>query len=153
MRIGVLGTGVVGQTLSAALARLGYDVAIGTRDVEAALARSEGPRPGMPSFAEWHGEHASVRVAAFPDAAAAGEVLVNATAGSASLDALHAAGEANLHGKVLIDVSNPLDFSAGFPPTLSVANTDSVGEQIQRAFPGASVVKTLNTVTAAGMVD
>src|SRR5438105_3476508 len=63
MRIGVLGTGVVGQTLSAALARLGHDVAIGTRDVEAALARSEGPRPGMPSFAGWHGEHASVRVA------------------------------------------------------------------------------------------
>ena len=66
MRIGVLGTGVVGQTLSAALARLGHDVAIGTRDVEAALARSEGPRPGMPSFAGWHGEHASVRVATFP---------------------------------------------------------------------------------------
>ena len=71
----------------------------------------------------------------------------------ASLDALRAAGAQNLQGKVLIDVSNPLDFSRGMPPTLSICNTDSLGEQIQKAFPEAKVVKTLNTVTAALMVD
>ena len=82
-----------------------------------------------------------------------GEVLVNATAGAASLDALKAAGENNLEGKVLIDIANPLDFSAGMPPTFTVANTDSLAEQIQRTFPGARVVKALNTVTAAVMVE
>jgi len=70
-----------------------------------------------------------------------------------SLEALKAAGARNLEGKTLIDVSNPLDTSKGMPPTLSVCNTDSVGEQIQRAFPTAKVVKSLNTVTVAVMVD
>jgi 8-hydroxy-5-deazaflavin:NADPH oxidoreductase len=153
MRIGVLGTGVVGQTLAGALAPLGHDVAVGTRDVDAALARKEGPWPGMPTFREWHETNPSVRVATFSEAAADAEVVVNATSGTGSLDALRSAGQANLGGKVLIDVSNPLDFSRGFPPTLSVANDDSLAERIQREFPDGRVVKTLNTVTAPVMVD
>jgi predicted dinucleotide-binding enzyme len=153
MRVGVLGTGMVGQTLAAALAGVGNDVAIGTRDPEAAEARTEAPRPGMPSFAQWHAANPEVAVVTFADAAAHGEILINATAGAGSLDALRAAGEANLEGKILIDLSNPLDSSRGMPPTLFVANTDSLGERIQRAFPGAKVVKTLNTVTASVMVD
>jgi len=153
MRIGVLGTGMVGQTLSGALARLGHEVVIGTRDPEAAVARTEAPRPGMSSFSEWHASNPSVKVAAFAEAAGHGEIVFNATSGTGSLDALRAAGEERLEGKILVDIANPLDFSAGMPPTLSVANTDSLGEQIQRAFPEAKVVKTLNTVTAAVMVE
>ena len=153
MRIGVLGTGMVGQTLSGALARLGHEVVIGTRDPEAAVARTEAPRPGMSSFSEWHAANPRVKVATFAEAAGHGEIVFNATSGTGSLDALRAAGEERLEGKILVDIANPLDFSAGMPPTLSVANTDSLGEQIQRAFPEAKVVKTLNTVTAAVMVE
>jgi predicted dinucleotide-binding enzyme len=80
-------------------------------------------------------------------------MVFNCTSGMASLEALKAAGAQNLQGKVLVDVSNPLDFSKGMPPTLSVCNTDSIGEQIQRAFPTAKVVKSLNTVTVAVMVE
>jgi len=87
------------------------------------------------------------------DAAAFGEVIVNATSGAHALEALDRAGPAHLAGKIVIDVSNPLDFSRGFPPMLTVSNTDSLGEQIQRAFPDAHVVKTLNTVAAEVMVD
>jgi len=78
---------------------------------------------------------------------------VNAVMGAHSLDALRAADEANLDGKVLIDIPNPLDFSGGMPPTLFVSNTDSLGEQIQREFPRVKVVKTLNTMTAFVMAD
>jgi len=153
MRIGILGTGMVGATLAGKLTTEGHQVAIGTRDPEASLARTEAPRPGMQSFSEWHQANPDVRVVTFAEAAAHGEVVINATAGQVSLAALRSAGAENLSGKILIDVSNPLDFSAGFPPTLTVANTDSVAEQIQVAFPHAKVVKALNTVTAPVMVD
>jgi predicted dinucleotide-binding enzyme len=125
MRIGMLGTGVAGRTLGGKLTELGHDVKLGSRDPE----RS------------------------FEAAAAHGEIIFNATAGTASLEALRAAGAANLAGKVLIDVSNPLDGSAGFPPTLSVCNDDSLAEQIQREFPDARVVKALNTMNADVMVE
>jgi predicted dinucleotide-binding enzyme len=152
MRVGVLGTGGVGQTLAGKIASLGHDVMMGTRDVEAALARKEAGWGAVP-LAEWHEEHPDVKLGTFAEAAAHGELVFNATAGTASLDALEAAGGENLDGKVLIDVANPLDFSGGMPPTLSVCNTDSLAEQIQRAFPGAKVVKSLNTVNAGVMVD
>jgi predicted dinucleotide-binding enzyme len=89
----------------------------------------------------------------FADAAAAGEIVFNCTAGGASLEALDAAGAENLSAKTLIDVANALDFSGGMPPNLSVCNTDSLGEQIQRRFPEAKVVKALNTVNAGVMVE
>ena len=153
MRIGILGTGIVGQTLGGTLAAGRHGVAIGTRDPEASLARTEPPRPGMQSFSEWHQANPNVGVVTFPEAAGHGEIVINATAGQVSVDVLQAAGAESLGAKILIDISNPLDFSAGFPPTLTVANSDSVAEQIQRAFPDAKVVKTLNTVSAPVMVD
>src|SRR5438067_12287145 len=116
MRAGVLGTGMVGQAWSEKLSALGHEVVIGTRDVDAALSRTEPPRPGMSSFAEWHGANPSVAVGTFAQAAAHGEVLINATSGAGSLDALGAAGPDNLRGKILIDLSNPLDHPVGFRP-------------------------------------
>jgi predicted dinucleotide-binding enzyme len=128
MRIGVLGTGMVGNAIAAKLADLGHEVRIGSREA------GEGK-------------------VTFADAAAFGELVFNCTSGVHSLAALEAAGADNLVGKVLIDVANSLDFSAGRPPTLAVANTDSLGEQIQRAFPAARVVKALNTMNCEVMVD
>jgi 8-hydroxy-5-deazaflavin:NADPH oxidoreductase len=153
MRIAVFGTGVVGRVLAAKLADLGHDVTVGTRDPQATLDRAEPDRMGTPPFAQWRSEHESVALDTYAGAAAAAELVINATAGAASLAALDAAGADNLQGKVVLDVANVLDFSAGFPPTLSVANTDSLGEQIQRAFPTARVVKGLNTVNCLVMVE
>jgi 8-hydroxy-5-deazaflavin:NADPH oxidoreductase len=141
MRVGVLGTGGVGQTLATKLVELGHDVTMGARSA------------GNEKAAEWAagaGERAAE--GSFADAAAHGELVLNCTAGTASLDALRAAGAEELRGKVLVDVANPLDFSKGMPPTLSVCNDDSLGEQIQREFPDARVVKALNTVSAMVMV-
>ncbi len=153
MKIAVLGTGTVGPTIAAALSALGHDVVIGTRDPQATLARTEPGATGGAPFAEWHAAHGEIEVGTFADAAAGADVVVNATNGAGSLAALTAAGAENLAGKVLMDIANPLDFSHGFPPSLNPVNTDSLGEQIQRAFPEARVVKTLNTMTASVMVD
>jgi len=151
MRYAVLGTGVVGRTIAAKLATLGHDVLVGTRDPQATLARTEPDGYGNPPLATWLRDHPQVRLATFADAAADAETVVNATSGAGSLDVLTSAGAGNLAGKVLIDIANPLDFSAGMPPSLNPVNTDSLGEQIQRAFPGVKVVKTLNTMNASIM--
>jgi 8-hydroxy-5-deazaflavin:NADPH oxidoreductase len=145
MKIAVLGTGAVGRTLSGGLSALNHEVAMGTRDPAATRTNSE--------YAAWATDHQSVSLASFADASETAELVVNATNGGASLEVLSSVGEANLAGKVLLDVSNPLDFSQGFPPSLSVLNTDSLGEQIQRAFPGTRVVKSLNTMNCDLMVD
>jgi predicted dinucleotide-binding enzyme len=142
MKIGILGTGIVGKTLGTKLAKLGHDVRMGSRAAGGEKAKAWVKETGSKSSE-----------GTFADAAAHGEIVFNCTSGMASLEALKAAGAKNLQGKVLIDVSNPLDFSRGMPPTLSVCNTDSLGEQIQRAYPTAKVVKSLNTVTAAVMVE
>ena len=153
MKIGILGTGTVGQTLGAKLEELGHEVMVGTRDVAHTLARSD-PHPyGFPPFSTWHKEHPGVRLGTLAEAARHGDMIINATNGTGSLNALRLAGEQNLDGKILIDASNPLDFSHGMPPALAVCNTDSTGEQIQRAFPEVKVVKALNTVTAFLMVN
>ena len=153
MRIAVLGTGTVGPTIAEALSALGHDVVIGTRDPQATLARTEPGATGGPPFAGWHAAPSRIDVATYADAAARADLVVNATNGAGSLEALTAAGAANLAGKVLMDIANPLDFSQGFPPSLNPVNTDSLSEQIQRTFPEARVVKTLNTMTASVMVD
>ena len=153
MRIAVLGTGVVGRAIAGRSAEVGHEVVVGTRSPEVTLARTEDDARGNPPFRAWQAEHPDVALRPFRDAAANAEVVVNATSGDGSIAALEEAGADNLAGKVLIDVANPLDFSAGFPPTLLVKDTDSLAEQIQRAFPDARVVKTLNTVNAGVMVD
>jgi predicted dinucleotide-binding enzyme len=152
MNIAVLGTGMVGRTLAARLHELGHTVVVGTRDPAATLARTDPDRMGNPPFSAWHADHQDVPLSTFADAAAGAELVVHASSGSAAREVLGLAGSENLAGKTLVDVSNPLDASAGFPPTLFVKDTDSLGEQLQRAFPEARVVKTLNTMTAAIMV-
>jgi predicted dinucleotide-binding enzyme len=151
MRIAVLGTGSVGQTLAGRLAELGHEVTVGTRDVAVSLARTETDQRGVAGFGAWSLANPGVGVATLADAARGAELLLNATSGEASLAVLAAAGAENLAGKVLIDIANPLDFSAGFPPTLFVKDDDSLGERIQAAFPQLKVVKSLNTMTASVM--
>lgn len=130
----------MGRTIGAKLVELGHDVVMGTRDAG--------------KLQEWLGKVGNrARVGSFVDAAAHGEILFNCTAGVGSLEALRMAGERALNGKVLIDIANPLDFSKGMLPTLTVCNADSLAEQIQRAFPAVKVVKTLNTVNARLMVN
>ena len=137
MKIGVLGSGMVAQGLSARLAELGHNVVIGTRDAD--------------KLRGWQSSNQRVLIGSFAETAAHGDMVINGTNGAASLSALTMAGEENLADKILIDVSNPLDFSDGFPPSLTVFGKDSLAEQIQRAFPMTKVVKTLNTVTARVM--
>jgi predicted dinucleotide-binding enzyme len=153
MRFGVLGTGTVGRVIGARLAELGHDVTIGTREVAVLLASTEPNQITQETFADWHAKNPGLGLGTFAEAAERGEVLVNATNGAGSVEALRVAGEANLEGKVLIDIANPLDFSGGMPPSLFVSNTDSLGEQIQRAFPALKVVKALNTMNAFVMAD
>lgn len=153
MKIGVLGTGVVGRAIARVSAEAGHTVQMGTRDPEATLARTEPDAYGGPPVRDWLEQHPNVPLVTFAEAATDADMVVNATNGSASLIALAAAGADNLAGKVLLDVANPLDFSAGMPPTLSVKDTDSLAEQIQRTFPTAKVVKSLNTMNADIMVN
>lgn len=134
MRCAVLGTGSVGRTLAVRLVELGHDVRLGTRDPSATRTRDD-----------WV-ELPGVALTTFAEATDDAELVIHAGSGAAALDLLAQAGD--LTGKVLVDISNPLDFSTGFPPTLSVKDTDSLGEQIQRAFPDVFVVKALNTLTA-----
>ena len=141
MKFGVLGSGMVGSTIATKLVSLGHEVKLGSRD-----AANEKARAWVVSA----GRGASQGT--FADAAAFGEVVFNCTAGVGSLDALKSTGTA-LRGKVLVDVANALDFSKGMPPTLFVSNDDSLGEMIQRTFPEVKVVKALNTVAAAIMVN
>ena len=142
MKVGVLGTGNVGQSIGGKLVEVGHEVTMGSRAA------------GNEKAVEWaDAAGAAASEGDFAAAASFGEVVFNCTAGTASLDALDAAGADNLAGRPLIDVSNPLDFSRGMPPTLAISNTDSLAERIQAAFPEARVVKTLNTVNAGVMVD
>jgi 8-hydroxy-5-deazaflavin:NADPH oxidoreductase len=149
MRIAVLGTGSVGWALAGRLA----EWATRSRSARVTCRRPWGAtrrtRSATPPFATWLEVTGDVTVAALTEAAAGAEVVINATSGAASLDALTAAGEDNLAGKVLVDVANPPDASTGMPPALSVSNTDSLAERIQRRFPAARVVKTLNAMNAA----
>jgi 8-hydroxy-5-deazaflavin:NADPH oxidoreductase len=142
MRIAVLGTGTVGRTIGTKLVELGHEVTMGSRTADNENAR------------EWvSAAGGGAAQATFEDAAAGAEMVFNCTGGAVAPDVLRAAGAGNLAGKVVVDVSNPLDFSQGMPPTLTVCNTDSVGEQLQREFPDARVVKTLNTVNTAVMTN
>jgi predicted dinucleotide-binding enzyme len=141
MNIAVLGTGGVGQTIGTKLVGLGHEVKMGSRDAKHAKGqewvKSSGGRASLGTYLE---------------AATFGELVFNCTAGAAALDVLGGLGPA-LAGKVVVDVSNPLDFSNGFPPSLLTPPGDSLGEQLQRALPGCHVVKALNHVNFDVMVD
>jgi predicted dinucleotide-binding enzyme len=133
---------MVGSTIGTKLVGLGHEVMMGSREAGGEKAQA------------WVGEAgAGASEGSFADAAAFAELVFNCTAGMHSLAALEAAGPTNLAGKILVDVANPLDFSQGFPPSLAVSNSDSIGEQIQRALPESRVVKALNTMNCSVMVD
>jgi predicted dinucleotide-binding enzyme len=142
MRIGVFGTGMVGQAIATKLVALGHEVKMGSRSADNENATNWAGEAGPQAS---HGT--------FADAAGFGELLFNCTSGLASADVLRSAGAESLAGKVVVDVSNALDFSQGRPPAVGLGNSDSVGEQLQREFPEARVVKTLNTVNCDVMVD
>jgi predicted dinucleotide-binding enzyme len=152
VKISVMGTGTVGRALAARLAEVGHEVVVGTRDPAALLARTGPDAMGSPPYAQWQERHPEVGLVPAPEAGASAGLLVNATAGTASVAALTGAGLADRPGLVVLDVANALVFGEGRPPTLAVANTDSLGEQIQRAFPRARVVKALNTMNCEVMV-
>ena len=141
MKIGILGTGMVGSAIGTKCTQLGHDVKMGSRTATNEKAAA---------WVQQNGKHASQGT--FADAAAFGEIVFHCTHGVASLAALDLAGAQNLKNKILIDIANALDFSKGMPPSLAVCNTDSLGEQIQRAFPDVKVIKTLNTMNCNLMV-
>ena len=142
MKIAVLGTGPVGNTIGSKLIDLGHSVMMGSRTADNEKAKA---------FVDKHTTNA--RAGLFADAAAFGEIIFNCTSGLGSLEALKLAGAKNMNGKIIVDVANPLDFSKGMPPSLSVVNTNSLGEEIQKAFPQSKVVKTLNTMWCGLMVN
>src|SRR6478735_629849 len=129
MKIAVLGTGIVGDTIGSKLIELGHPVMMGSRTSDNEKAKD---------FVSKHNGNASSGT--YADAASFGEIIFNCTAGAGSIEALKMAGEENLDGKIIVDLANPLEFSKGMPPTLVFANTNSLGEEIQKTFPKANVV-------------
>ena len=141
-KIAVLGTGMVGQTIGKKMIELGYEVMMGSRTADnekaATWVKECGPDASQGTFAQ---------------AAQFADIAFNCTKGMHCLEILAMAGEQNLDGKILIDLSNPLDFTRGFPPTLTLCNDNSLGEEIQREFPRTRVVKALNTMNCNIMVN
>ena len=154
MKIGIIGSGIVGQTLGTKLVQLGHDVALGTRDP----GKLDDKKGFGGSLGEWLAKandktNGKAKVVSFRDAASHGELLINATHGQNSVDALNLAGDDALAGKVLIDVSNELDASKGMPPRVGASQDSCLAERIQAAFPRLKVVKSLNTINCGVMVD
>jgi len=141
MKIAVLGTGMVGNALATKLVNIGHEIMMGSRS-----ANSDAGQEWLRSVG------GKAQIGTFADAAAFGETVFDCTNGANSIAALRSAGAKNLRGKILIQVGNPLDTSKGMPPTLTVCNTDSLGEQVQREFPEVRVVKALNTVNCEIMI-
>lgn len=142
MKIAVLGTGNVGDTIGSKLIEVGHTVMMGSRTADNEKAKA---------FVAKHTGKATAGT--FANAAAFGEIIFNCTAGIGSIEALKLAGDKNLDGKIIVDIANPLDFSKGMPPSLAICNTNSLGEELQKAFPQAKVVKALNTMWCGLMVN
>lgn len=153
MKISVLGTGVVGQLIASRLNELGHEVFMGTRNAVKTKSNTDVNQMSGMSFSDWYANNNRITVLNFEDIPAETELFVNATSGFGSISALKAVGINKLNGKTILDISNPLDFSNGFPPSLFVSNKDSLGEQIQREFPQSHVVKGLSTMNAKIMVN
>ncbi len=142
MKIAMFGTGNVGETLGSKLVELGHEVKMGSRTANNEKALAWVKKAG-----------AKASTGTFADAAKFGELIINATLGAGTIEAFKMAGAENSAGKVILDLSNPLDFSKGMPPSLFISNTDSLGEALQREFPKARVVKALNTMWCGLMVN
>lgn len=153
MKIAVIGTGAVGQTIASKFISLGHDVMLGTRNVSEKLKSTARDAYGNPPFSEWYSLNSNIKLGTFADAAAFGEIVFNCTSGGGSVEALQLSGERNLNGKIIVDIANPLDFSNGMPPSLSIVNTNSLAEEIQKAFPASKVVKALNTIWCGIMIN
>jgi 8-hydroxy-5-deazaflavin:NADPH oxidoreductase len=142
MKIGVLGTGMVGEAIGSKLVSLGHMVMMGSR------------KSGNEKAVDWTKEAGiNASQGSFADAAKFGEMVFNCTKGEFAVEAIKLAGQGNLKGKIVVDISNPLDFSRGMPPTLSICNDNSLAEEIQKAIPESHVVKTLNTLSSPIMVN
>lgn len=154
MNISVLGTGSVGQALSAKLISLGHKVFMGTRNIENSKNKTEPDGWGNPAIGTWLKNNPEVKLCTFKESVQKGtDLIVFAMNGNAALDCLNVVGEDLLNGKTMIDISNPLDFSKGFPPSLTICNNDSLAEQIQAKYPKLKVVKSLNTMSNPVMVN
>jgi 8-hydroxy-5-deazaflavin:NADPH oxidoreductase len=141
MKIAILGTGMVGNALATKLVEIGHQIMMGSR-----TANSEAGQKWLQSVG------GKAQIGTFANAAAFGEIVLDCTNGANSIAALRQAGADSLRGKILIQVGNPLDTSKGMPPTLTICNADSLGEQTQKEFPEARVVKALNTVNCDIMI-
>ncbi len=150
MKIGIIGSGVVGQTLGKRWLELGHEVAIGTRDP----AKIDEEKMMATSLRQWRAQTGGRgQIVTFQEAASFGDALVNATGGTVSIEALRLAGADKVGGKVLMEIANELDHSRGMPPRSLASDERCLAEKIQDAFPNLKVVKTLNTVSATMMVN
>ena len=150
MKIGIIGSGMVAQIIGPKLLEEGDEVMISSRDITK-------EKREFPSAKEWEIQQKSKGLNAyagsFAEAATFGDLVINCTSGAHSIEALTKVGKANLGDKILLDLANPLDFSKGIPPSLTIANTNSLGEEIQKSFPDIKVVKTLNMINAEVMIN
>lgn len=155
MKFGIIGTGTVGQALAGKINSLSHNVMIGTRNVEETLSRTNKDFFGNPPFKEWYENNKDIKLGTFEQAAEFGDVLILATQGVVALDLLKSINPNFLKNKILIDVTNPLDFSKGMPPSLipELSNNNSLGEEIQKLLPDTKVVKTFNTMWNGLMIN
>lgn len=153
MKIGILGTGGVGRTLAAKLASDGHEVMIGTRNVADTLAKNQPDAFGTAPYKEWQKQNQKIKLDTFASTAKFGDVIILATFGDVTTNAIDLAGKENFNGKVVIDTTNPLDFSKGVPPGFTATLGNSLGEKIQKHIPSAKVVKAFNTIGAHIMVN
>lgn len=153
MKISILGTGIVGQTISEKLNSMGHNVYMGTRDAEKTKSNTTPSQMSGRSFSDWYTNNKSTSVVNYNNLPSESDLFINATSGINSLEALKSVGKSKLSDKIIIDIANPLDFLNGLPATLSVCNTDSLAEQIQKEFPESKVVKSLNTMNCFLMMN
>lgn len=155
MKIAILGTGNVGQSFAEKLVSLGHEVKMGTRNVSTTMERKSTDNYGSLPFGEWHSKNGKVQLMTFKDAVSESEIVINALQGATALSVIRSCNKSDFDNKIVIDISNPLDFSQGFPPALleGLNNTNSLGEEIQKELPKAKIVKTLNTMWSGLMVN
>ena len=153
MKIGIFGTGIVGRTLATKLTADGHQVMIGTRNIDDTLAKTKPDAMGNPPYKEWQTNNQNIQLGTFADTAKFGESIILATFGDVTKNAIDLAGKEKFSGKVLIDATNPLDFSKGVPPKFTATLGNSLGEQIQKHIPEAKVAKAFNTIGAHIIVN